>query len=81
MFSYPTVFVGAVVCPCSSLSFFLKVHKRIVCITLLLGLSNDEDKNVKVKFTQLHRPLLVKPLYSEDAPANHEHFNFFHAFS
>ena len=81
MFSYPTVFVVAVVCPCSSLSFFLKVHKRILCITLLLGLSNDEDKNVKVKFTHLHRPLLVKSLYSEDAPANHEHFNCFHAFS
>lgn len=34
-----------------SLSLFLQVHKRILCITLLLGLSNDEDKNVKVNFT------------------------------
>ena len=32
----------------SSLSLFCQVHKRILCITLLLGLSNDEDKNVKV---------------------------------
>ena len=55
LFSYPSVLVVAVVCPCSSLSFFFKVHKRILCITLLLGLSNDEDSNVKVKrFTELN---------------------------
>ena len=27
---------------------FLQLNRRVLCITLLLGLSNDEDKNVKV---------------------------------
>ena len=69
-FSNPTVFLVTVIRPSSSRSFFFQVHKRILCITLLLGFSNDEDKNVKVKFTQLdHRRLFViKSQYLERQP-------------
>ena len=37
-------------CSCQSLIClsFLQLNRRVLCITLLLGLSNDEDKNVKV---------------------------------
>ena len=31
-----------------------QVNQRVLCITLLLGLSNDDDKNVKVRFCFVH---------------------------
>lgn len=44
----------------------LPVHKRILCITLLLGLSNDEDKNVKASSVRALGVFVLYPCLRDD---------------
>ncbi|KAJ7387239.1 hypothetical protein OS493_004213 [Desmophyllum pertusum] len=44
----------------------LPVHKRILCITLLLGLSNDEDKNVKASSIRALGVFVLYPCLRDD---------------
>lgn len=44
----------------------LALHKRILCITLLLGLSNDEDKNVKASSARALGVFVLYPCLRDD---------------
>lgn len=50
--------------PLSLVSF--QLHKRILCITLLLGLSNDEDKNVKASSARALGVFVLYPCLRDD---------------